>query len=135
MRGDAVTRKLVLVVDDERAIADTLAAMLILSGYEAIATYGASEAVAVLGTCEPDLIITDVIMPVMNGVELASKAHELYPRAKILLMSGNAVTQEILDAAGMKMQPFEIIAKPVPPRQMLGIVGSLVGECARKKSA
>jgi CheY-like chemotaxis protein len=129
-----VNSNIILVVDDERAIADTLAAILVMSGYEAVATYGAIEAVAILGNCEPALIITDVIMPEMNGLELAGKARDMYPRTKILLMSGNAVTQDILDAAGVARQSFEVVAKPVPPRQMLSMVASLMGTSSEQKS-
>jgi DNA-binding NtrC family response regulator len=113
-------------VDDERGIADTLAAILELAGFQAQATYGANKAMALLRDFEPALVITDVIMPEMNGVELATKIRDLYPRTKILLMSGNAVTQEILD--DLKGQPFEIVAKPFPPRQMIAKVASLLSD-------
>ena len=118
----------VLIVDDERALADTLVAILARAGYTATAVYSAGEAIERLDAQEPELVITDVIMPEMNGVELAGKIHARYPQTKILLMSGNAITQEILDAAGVTAQPFEILAKPVPPRQMLAKIASVMGK-------
>ncbi len=61
----------VLVVDDEQVIADTLAKILDLNGYDASAVYTGTAAVESARSLRPDLIISDVIMPDMNGIEAA----------------------------------------------------------------
>ena len=61
----------VFVVDDERLIADTTAMILRINGYEAIAFYDAESALKQLDSNKPDIVISDVIMPGMNGVDLA----------------------------------------------------------------
>ena len=63
--------KRIFVVDDERCIADTLAAILCRAGYEASAFYNAQSALSEVYSCTPELVITDVDMPGMNGVEMA----------------------------------------------------------------
>jgi len=64
-------KRKVLVVDDERVIADTLAIILNKSGFDASAVYSGSGAVTSARNAPPDLIISDVIMETMNGIEAA----------------------------------------------------------------
>jgi CheY-like chemotaxis protein len=118
----------ILVVDDERGIADTLREVFRLAGYSSIAVYNAEDALAVLKSTPPALMVTDVIMPGMNGVELAIRARALCPEAKILLISGNAVTQDLVERAHQAGHSFELLAKPIPPRQMLAKVAAILGQ-------
>ena len=92
--------KTILVVDDEPTLADTLTAILQHSGYNAIAAYNASDAPQVLHANAVDLMISDVIIPGMNGFELAIYSNRNYPSTVVLLISGNAATQEIMTAYG-----------------------------------
>jgi CheY-like chemotaxis protein len=117
--------KTILVVDDERALADTLCAILIHAGYRVLCVYSAEEAIEVLRAHRVDLMISDVVMPGMNGFELAVHATQNYPGTQILLLSGNAATQEIIAAPGAEQHHFELWAKPVLPRQMLAHIESL----------
>ena len=61
----------VLIADDERVIADTLAAILNHGGFEARAVYSCPEALEIARTFSPDMLIADVIMAGMNGIEAA----------------------------------------------------------------
>ena len=67
----------------------------------------------------PDLIISDVIMPDMNGIEAAIRIRQLLPGCKILLFSGQAATAELLEKARQEGHEFEILAKPVHPQDLL----------------
>ena len=109
----------VLVVDDEQIIADTLAKILDLNGYDASAVYTGTSAVESARVTQPDLIISDVIMLDMNGIEAAIKIREFLPGCKILLFSGQAVTADLLESARAQGHEFEIIAKPVHPSDLL----------------
>lgn len=109
----------VLVVDDEQVIADTLAKILDLNGYDASAVYTGTAAVETARSLRPDLIISDVIMPDMNGIEAAISIRAFLPACKILLFSGQAATADLLEDARAHGHEFEILAKPVHPSDLL----------------
>jgi CheY-like chemotaxis protein len=109
----------VLVVDDEQVIADTLAKILDLNGYEASAVYSGTAAVESARSLQPDLVISDVIMADMNGIEAAIHIRGFLPSCKILLFSGQAATADLLENARAQGHEFEILAKPVHPADLL----------------
>jgi CheY-like chemotaxis protein len=113
------TKPRVLVVDDERVIADTLAIILNQSGFDASAVYTGTSAVERAKQDKPDLIISDVIMPDMNGIEAAIRIRQVLPGCKILLFSGQAATADLLEKARQQGHEFEILAKPVHPQDLL----------------
>jgi CheY-like chemotaxis protein len=113
------TKPRVLVVDDERVIADTLSIILNKNGFDASAVYSGSAAVARAQEIKPELVISDVIMDDMNGIEAAIRIRELLPRCKILLFSGQAATADLLEKARKEGHEFEILAKPVHPQDLL----------------
>lgn len=112
-------RKSVVVVDDEKTIADTLAAILNNCGYRATAFYDPVAALASFDALAPDLVISDVVMPRMNGVELAVTIRQRYPSCKVLLFSGQAATADILANAREAGHDFELLAKPIHPKDLL----------------
>lgn len=111
--------KRVLVVDDEQVIADTLVAIFTNAGYQAAAAYDAQSALAKCQSFLPHLLITDVVMPGMNGIEMAIQVRERFPTCKVLLFSGQAATADLLDKARRSGHDFELLAKPVHPAELL----------------
>jgi DNA-binding response OmpR family regulator len=109
----------VLVADDERVIADTLAMILNQSGFEARAVYTGEKAVELASVFKPDMMICDVIMADLNGIDTAIRIREMLPRTKILLFSGQAATADLLEKARAQGYEFEILAKPVHPQDLL----------------
>ena len=109
----------VLVADDERVIADTLAIILNQSGFEASAVYSGEKAVETARVFKPDMLISDVIMADMNGIDAAIRIRTMLPSCKILLFSGQAATADLLDRARVQGHEFEILAKPVHPQDLL----------------
>lgn len=109
----------VLVVDDERVIADTLSTILNQNGFEASAVYSGISAVDRAREMKPELVISDVIMQDMNGIEAAIRIREFLPGCKILLFSGQAATADLLERARAQGHEFEILAKPVHPQDLL----------------
>jgi len=89
----------VLVVDDESAIADTVAEILSRSGYAAMTAYDGNEALETALVTPPEMLITDVILPGMSGIELSIKMRRIFPDCKILLFSGQAATVDLLATA------------------------------------
>jgi CheY-like chemotaxis protein len=115
----ALKRKIVLVVDDETVIATTLAIILNNAGFEAHAFFSGQEALDSLEKLQPDLLITDVVMPGMTGIEAAIITRTKLPKCKILLFSGQAVTNDLMEAARAQGHEFDIMAKPVHPTDLL----------------
>jgi CheY-like chemotaxis protein len=115
----APKRPKVLVVDDEQVIADTLAKILDINGYDASAVYSGVAAVESARDLRPDLIISDVIMQDMDGIEAAIHIRDFLPSCKILLFSGQAATADLLENARAQGHDFEILAKPVHPSELL----------------
>ncbi len=109
----------VLVVDDEHVIADTLAIILNQHGFDASPVYTGTGAVEMAREVKPDLVISDVIMPDMNGIEAAINIRGFLPSCKILLFSGQAATADLLETARAQGHEFEILAKPVHPQDLL----------------
>jgi CheY-like chemotaxis protein len=115
----------VLVVDDEHKVADSIAAILALHGFDARVAYDGREAIReVLDDC-PDVIISDVLMPRINGIEAAKAIQEMCPEARIVLFSGQAATSDLLRVAEEQGYSFELLSKPVHPDVLLSKLDDL----------
>ena len=84
-------KSLIFVVDDEEVIASTIAAILRMKGLNAVAFTSAPEALARSRTVAPDLLITDIMMPVLSGAELAQHIQWRYPNAGCCYLPGNGI--------------------------------------------
>lgn len=116
-RAEALPK--ILVVDDERLLADTTAAVLKRYGFAAKTAYDGFEALQSMASFRPDYVLSDIMMPAMNGVELAIAIRKMYPRAKILLFSGQAGISKILEESKEKGFDFPLLAKPVHPVRLI----------------
>lgn len=135
-RAAPVPHPLILVVDDESRIADTLALILNSNGYRVEAAYDGAAALEICRRSAPDLVLTDVVMPGMNGVELAITIRQLFRPCPILLFSGQAETSEILQDAKQRGYDFELVAKPIHPKKLLARIRELLGpQGARQQRA
>jgi len=116
----------IVVIDDEKRIADTLALILRSKGYMAEVAYDGRSGLAACSEFFPQLVISDVVMPGMSGIEVAIEIRRLFPHCKILLYSGQAATAQMMEEARSRGYDFELLAKPVHPVQLLEKVGSLI---------
>ena len=121
-------RRRVLIVDDERVITDTLVTVFSLRGYETKGVYSAEQAVASLEDWHPDLVVIDLMLPAMNGIDLAIRIRAQWPECHISLFSGQAATSDLLELATKSGQTFDVLAKPVHPSELLEMAGRLFGE-------
>jgi CheY-like chemotaxis protein len=115
----------VFVVDDEQVIALTLTTILNQSGFNATAFNDPIEALERAREESPNLVISDVVMPGMSGVELAIQLQALCPACKILLFSGQAATVDLLAAAKKDGHNFELLSKPIHPTDLLRSIQNL----------
>lgn len=109
----------VFIVDDEAVIASTLAAILRKYGYDATPFTSAEEAMTSAINSPPDLLLSDVVMPRIDGVALAQHFRHTYPECRILLFSGQAATLDLLAEARSSGDDFELLEKPIHPADLL----------------
>jgi PAS domain S-box-containing protein len=119
-----------LVVEDEDAVRALGRRILTEGGYRVTATSRGAEAVRLLEDPrqEFDLLISDVVMPGMRGIELARRAHELRPELPVLMMSGYTTPMAEEDRRAMAEAP--LLEKPFSRRDLLGQVRTLLDERA-----
>ena len=109
----------IFVVDDEQIIATTLTLILQNSGYLAQAFFNPLQALAAARLEAPDLVISDVVMPQLTGVELAIQIRAMCPSCKVILFSGQAQTGDLLSVAREQGHNFNLLPKPVHPADLL----------------
>jgi DNA-binding NtrC family response regulator len=121
LTGEAMleTKPRVIVADDEEVIANTLAMILHHAGFEARAVYSGEKALAIAQSFRPDMLISDVIMSGITGIDTAIEMRKMLPSCKILLFSGQACTANLLEKARTRGHEFEILTKPVHPSDLL----------------
>jgi DNA-binding NtrC family response regulator len=109
----------VFVVDDEFIIASTLAMILRQNHFEATYFTDPLQALEAARANAPDLLITDVVMPELSGIDLAIQIRKDAPKCRVLLFSGQASTANLFEAARADGYEFEVLTKPVHPSDLL----------------
>lgn len=109
----------ILVVDDEPIIADTLVNILNGEGHSALSVSDGASAVKWAEMLRPDAIVSDVIMPGMNGIETAKAVMKMLPDCRVILFSGQAASVDLLEQARIEGYVFEVLAKPIDPEILL----------------
>lgn len=115
--GDRSSR--ILIADDEVNIARTLKEILANEGFPTMAVFGGRAAVQMAVEWRPDLLIADVFMPDLNGIEAAIQITQVLPSCRILLFSGNAVVYDLTRDARERGYDFSILLKPIHPLELL----------------
>ena len=114
----------VLVVDDEAGVRDSVAELLRLEGYDVHTASDGQQALEAYGTFGPTLVVSDVLMPRMNGLELARSLRRKYPGFKLLFMSGffgsPSINQDMMSELGRLGCPM--LSKPFRAAEMLALV-------------
>ena len=119
---DRAKRARIIVIDDEGIIAETVVEILKQEGYEAVAVATGDSAVELARTWTPDIVLSDVIMPGLNGIEAGIRIREIVPQCKIILFSGQAATVDLLQQAREDGHRFDILAKPIKPELLISII-------------
>ena len=109
----------VLIADDEKLIADTLALILNQGGFDARAVYTCTKALEIAPTFQPDLLISDVLMADLNGVDAAIQMRRILPDIRVFLLSGQTATADMIARSKAGDMGFEVLVKPVHPQELI----------------
>jgi CheY-like chemotaxis protein len=120
---DEARRSLVFVVDDEPAIAMSAALVLCSVGVDARAFTDPLAALQAAQTEPPNLLLSDVVMPGLNGYELCARVVKHCPQCKVLLFSGNPGARDNY-ATTLIEKSLDILPKPIPPERLMNVVRS-----------
>ncbi len=125
------SKRQVLVVDDEPSVRESLGMLLLAAGYDVAEADNGAAAVSQLSRTVPDLIVTDLNMPQMSGIELISHVRSRYPPIPIVLMSGDYQGDTV--PAGIMADSF--YAKGQSPHNFLKAIASLIAANSARGSA
>lgn len=117
---------IILVVDDEPTVLSLCVRMLSRAQHEVLRATSGLEALSVLEESSPDLALLDVMMPGMNGVELANRIQESHPLTKVLLMTG--VDRREIEKAVGGTNPYRILWKPFKTESLIQMVDNVLRE-------
>ena len=104
------TEPRILVVDDERQVADTLAEYLNTLGYEAVPAYNGTEGLSRFTAGDFQLVITDLVMPEMGGMELLHAIRKLNSDVSVIVLTGFGTIESAVEA--IKGGAYDFITKP-----------------------
>ena len=124
----AEARKRLLIVDDEHLIADTLSAIMAAHGFDAWTAYSGEEAVEMASEINPHLLISDVMMHGINGVQAAMRVVDNNPSCRVILFSGQMETTDFLKAARFRGHSFMAVKKPLHPTILIRMVHDLLAQ-------
>jgi CheY-like chemotaxis protein len=112
----------IIVIDDEALIAETVVEILKCEGFDAVSVSSGDLAVELAKTIRPAVVLSDVMMPGLNGIETGIRIREIVPNCKIILFSGQAATGNLLEEARRSGHVFEILAKPIKPDHLVNVI-------------
>jgi DNA-binding response OmpR family regulator len=115
----------VSIVDDEYRIASTLALVLCMQGFDAKFFTEPLVALQDAQSDAPDLLICEVSMSVLSGIELATELQKHCPDCKVLLFSGQPDSATLIETGRANGHNFEILPKPIHPTELLREIQSL----------
>lgn len=109
----------ILIVDDEPTIADTLSEIFRRAGYETFTAYNGVLGLKAARKLAPNLVLSDVMMPELDGVSMAIEICSQMPDIRIMLFSGQAATADLLKTAERRGFHFDLLQKPVAPAEII----------------
>jgi len=115
----------IFVVDDEVEIAKMLTVILQMNLFDAMPFTYPQEALEAARVTPPEYVISDIMMPEINGIELAILLKREVPTCKVLLFSGQVGAQDLIREAKEEGHDFVLIQKPIHPTALVAAIRSL----------
>ncbi len=107
----------ILVIDDDPAVCNFITTLMNKYGYSVIAYENSKEALDKLHEKKIDVVLTDIVMPVVSGTEILGKIRDTNPEVPVILMTGYTDFDTAVDA--IKKGVFDLIIKPFKPEQII----------------
>ncbi|MDL2286562.1 response regulator [Desulfococcaceae bacterium OttesenSCG-928-F15] len=117
----------ILLVDDEAEFASTLAERLNLRDFNASVALDGASALARIASEHFDMVLLDVMLPGMDGIEILKRIREIKPELPVILLTGQAGTKDGIE--GMKQGAKGYLIKPVDLGELLDLMAELIGGC------
>lgn len=121
-----MAQKKILIVDDEADILDLLEYNLEKEGYEVIRAMDGEEAIAVAAKTKPDLILLDIMMPRLDGIETCRRLREIPTMEQVYVVFLTARSEEYSEVAGFEAGADDYIPKPIKPRVLLSRIRAIM---------
>lgn len=115
-------RSKALIIDDDQDLADSLATLLGTRGYEVKVEHSPEGGIIRAAIFGPHLVLLDVLMPAIHGVEAAVRIRKLLPRARILLISADPEAAQAMIDGQPKAKHFKVLEKPIHPSALLAMI-------------
>jgi CheY-like chemotaxis protein len=127
--------KTILVVDDEYALLDTLTELLQEEGYRVVSAANGRDGLARLQVEKPDLVLTDLMMPIANGRELVRGMRALaeHHSTPVIMMSATTKEAALSDDRG-ELEVSAFLRKPFPWQKLREVIIRLIGEGTRRSN-
>ncbi len=114
-------KKSILLVDDEELYLEALATLLIREGYGISTVCSGKEALQSVQKKQYDLVITDMIMPDITGIDVLKKVKSIYPETKVIIITGYGEQESYLES--MTLGAYEYLNKPINMPELKKIIG------------
>ncbi len=115
----------IFVVDDDLDIAKMLSIILQMNLFDAVPHNDPQIALEAARSTPPDYLISDIMMPGMNGIQLALAMQQESPACKVLLFTGQDASHSLVTEAGAAGHPFTLIQKPIHPTKLVAAIREL----------
>jgi DNA-binding NtrC family response regulator len=124
----------IFIVDDESSIANTTAQILDREGFHCVPFSDPLELIDHCAAMPPNLVISDIIMPQMNGFDLAGRLRDTHPECRILLFTGQAGVDDLREYALDLGHEIEVLSKPLHPHTLIEKVRLISGDQSKQKT-
>lgn len=124
---DVMTGKKLLIVDDEQHIRELLALYVAQAGFTVVTAADGGEALLLVQSEQPDLVVLDVMLPVVDGIEVC---RQLRKRSQIPIIMLTARTQDDDRILGLEMGAADYVAKPFNPREVVARINAVLRRAA-----
>jgi len=112
--------KTILIADDEKGIRDSLQRLLEFESYRVLLAEDGPTALGIVGGDSVDLVLLDIKMPGMDGLEVLARLHEAYPELPVVIISGHGTIQTAVEAT--RLGAFDFIEKPIDADRILVVI-------------